>query len=177
MSRARSPSWRSGPWVISYGAMAMLIRTRGSTAATFGVLLGGIGALCGVVVNVLGGINLAAAATAHVTRDPAARPLVTNFKSGPGQAFTEVYAFSELVVPIIMGVALWRSGPVPRWLAVLFALGFELAEQTASVGIAKVVLLMASFALAMVLLSVRIWRADDQVAPVSDDHEPTLVTC
>ena len=74
-----------------------------------------------------------------------------------------------------MGVALWRSGRVPRWLAVLFALGLELAEQTASVGIDKVVLQMAPFALAMILLSVRIWGAADQVAPVSD-VEPTLAT-
>ncbi len=72
--------------VVSYGAIAMLIRKRGSTAATIAVLLGGIGAFCGIVVNVLGGINLAAAATAHVTRDAAARILVTNFNSGPGQA-------------------------------------------------------------------------------------------
>ena len=58
----------------------------------------------------------------------------------------------------------------------LFALGFEIAEQTASVGIAKVVLQMGPFALAMILLSVRIWRAADQVAPLSDDHEPTLAS-
>jgi hypothetical protein len=154
----------------------MLIRERGSMAATVAVLLGGIGALCGVVTNVLGGINLAAAATARVPHNAAARLLVTNFNSGPGQAFTAVYAFSEFVAPIIMGVALWRSGRVPRWLAVLFALGFELAEQTASLGIAKVVLRMAPFALAMVLLSVRIWRAADQVGPAVDDREPTLVT-
>jgi hypothetical protein len=165
-----------GTLIISYGAIAMLIRKRGSTAAILAVLLGGIGALCGVVTNVLGGINLAAAATAHVPHDAAARLLVTNFNSGPGQAFTDVYAFSEFVAPIIMGVSLWRSGRVPRWLAVLFALGFELAEQTASVGIAKVVLQMAPFALAMVLLSVRIWRAADHVALVSHDHEPTLAT-
>ncbi len=160
--------------VVSYGAIAMLIRKRGSAAATIAVLLGGIGAFCGIVVNVLGGINLAGAATAHVARNAAARILVTNFNSGPGQAFTDVYAFSEFVAPIIMGVALWRSGRVPRWLAVLFALGFELAEQTASVGISKVFLQMAPFALAMVLLSVRIWRAADEVATVSHDHEPTL---
>lgn len=159
-----------GALIISYGAIAMLIRKRGSTAATVAVLLGGIGAFCGVVANVLGVINLAAAATASVPRDAAARLLVANFNSGPGQAFTDAYAFSEFVAPIIMGVALWRSGRVPRWLAVLFALGFELAEQTASVGIARVVLQMAPFALAMVLLSISIWRAADHVAPISDDH-------
>ena len=39
--------------VVSYGAIAMLIRKRGSAAATIAVLLGGIGAFCGIVVNVL----------------------------------------------------------------------------------------------------------------------------
>jgi hypothetical protein len=154
----------------------MLVRKRGSMAATIAALIGGIGAFCGAIVNVFVGINLAAAATAHVTRDAAARFLIANFNSGPGQAFTDVYALSEYLAPIIMGVALWRSRRVPRWLAVLFAVGFELAEQTGSVGIAKVVLQMAPFALAMVLLAVRIWRAAEPAAPVSDDHEPTLVT-
>jgi hypothetical protein len=165
-----------GALIISYGAIAMLVRKRGSTAATVAVLLGGIGAFCGAVVNVFGGINLAAAATAHVTRDAAAQLLVTNFNSGPGQAFTDVYAVSEFVAPIIMGVALWRSGRVPRWLTVLFALGFELAEQTGSVGLPRVILQMAPFALAMVLLAIRIWRAANHVAPVSDGHESLLVT-
>jgi hypothetical protein len=156
-----------GALIISYGAIAMLIRKRGSTTATIAVLLGGIGALCGVVVNVLGGINLAAAATAHVTRCGCTASGYQRFNSGPGQAFTDVYAFSEFVAPIIMGVALWRSGRAPRWLAVLFALGFELAEQTSSVGIARVVLQMAPFALAMVLLAVQIWRAADETEPAN----------
>ena len=164
-----------GAVAVSYGAIAMLVRKRGSTAATIAVLLGGIGAFCGAIVNVLVGLNLAAVETAHVTPDAAARFLVTNFNSGPGQAFTDVYAFSEFAAPIIMGVALWRSHRAPRWLAVLFAAGFELAEQTASVGIAKVVLQMAPFAVAMVLLAIRIWRAADQALPVSDDHDSTLV--
>lgn len=155
-----------GALVVSYGAIAMLIRSRGSTIATIAVLIGGIGAFCGVVVNVLVGINLAAAATAGVSHHAAARILVSNFNSAPGQAFTNVYAFSEFVAPILMGIALWRSGRVPRWLAVLFALGLELAEQTASVGLARVVLQMTPFAVAMILLSVHIWRAADLVEAV-----------
>lgn len=165
-----------GAVAISYAAIAMLVRQRGSMAATIAAMIGGIGAFCGAIVNVFVGINLAAAATAHLTRDAAARFLVTNFNSGPGHAFTAVYAFSEFFAPIIMGAALWRSRRVPRWLAVLFAVGFELAEQTASVGITKVVLQMAPFALAMVLLAVWIWRAAEPAVPASDDHEPTLVT-
>ena len=157
-----------GAVVVSYAAIAMLVRKRGSTAATVAALIGGIGALCGVIVNVFVGINLAAAATAHVTRDAAARFLIANFNSGPGKAFTDVYAFSEFLAPIIMGVALWRSRRVPRRLAVLFAVGFELAEQTASVGIAKVALQMAPFAIAMVLLAVRLWKTDETALPSTE---------
>ena len=165
-----------GAVAVSYAAIAMLVRKRGSTTATIAALIGGIGAVCGAIVNVFGGINLAAAATAHVTHQAAARFLIANFNSGPGRAFTDVYAFSEFVAPIIMGLALWRSRSVPRWLAVLFAAGFELAEQTASVGMARVVLMMAPFALAMVLLAARIWRVAEPVAPVGDTHERTFIT-
>jgi hypothetical protein len=156
---------------ISYGAIAMLIRKRGSTTATIAVLLGGIGAFCGAVVNVLVGINLAAASSARVPRDAAARILVTNFNSGPGKAFTDVYAFGEFVAPIILGVALWRSRCVPRWLAVLFVAGFLLAEQTNSVGIVRVSVQMAPFAVAMVLLALRIWRTADQAVAIGDRNE------
>jgi hypothetical protein len=161
-----------GGVAVSYGAIALLVRKRGSTAATIAVLLGGLGAFCGAVVNVLVGINLAAAASAHVTNDAAARFLVTSFNSGPGQAFTDVYAFGEFVAPIIMGVALWRSRRVPRWVAVLFAGGFLLAEQTGSVGVVRVFVQMAPFAVAMVLLAIRIWRTADLA--VDDGDRPEL---
>jgi hypothetical protein len=158
-----------GGVAVSYAAIAMLVRKRGSTAATIAALIGIIGAFCGAVVNVFVGINLAAAATASVTQDAAARILMANFNSGAGQAFTYVYAFGEFVAPVIVGIALWRSRSVPRWLAVLFAAGFELAEQTASVGIVKVVLLMAPFAVAMVLLSIRLWHTQERALPDVDN--------
>ena len=154
----------------------MLVRRRGSTAATIAVLIGGIGAFCGAIVNVFVGRNLAAAANAHVTRHAAAQFLITNSNSGSGQIFTDIYAFSEYLAPIIMGVALWRSRCVPRRLAMLFAVGLLLAAQTGSVGVAKVVLQMAPFAVAMDLLAVRIWRAAEPPSPVSDDLELTLIT-
>lgn len=158
-----------GGVAVSYAAIAMLVRKRGSTAATIAALIGIIGAFCGAVVNVFVGINLAAAATASVTQDAAARILMANFNSGAGQAFTYVYALGEFVAPVIMGIALWRSRTVPRWLAALFAAGFELAEQTASVGIVKVVLLMAPFAVAMVLLSIRLWQTKERDLPGVDN--------
>ncbi len=116
--------------------------------------------LC-IVTNVLIGINLATASTAHLTNIQAARFLTTSINSGVGQSFLDVYAFSEYLAPILMLVALWRSRMVPRWLAVVFFFGIALAEQTASVGPVRVVALMALFAVAMVLLAVRIWKSTD----------------
>ena len=63
-----------------------------------------------------------------------------------------------------MAVALWRSKSVPRWLAVLFVLGLEVAQQVSSAGPALVVLLMLPFAIAMVLLAIRTWRVANQPA-------------
>lgn len=164
-----------GAVAVSYAAIAMLVGERGTTAATIAALIGGIGAFCGAVVNVFVGINVAAAATAHVTRDAAARIVVANFNSPAGKAFTDAYAFGEVLAPIIMAVALWRSRRVPRWLAVLFVAGFELAEQTASVGIGRVVLQMAPFGIAMVLIAVPVWQSAEPTALDNADDEPTIV--
>jgi hypothetical protein len=57
-----------GAVAISYGAIAMLIRRRGSTVATVAVLLGGVDAFCGAVVNVLVGISIVLAAEAAPVR-------------------------------------------------------------------------------------------------------------
>jgi hypothetical protein len=146
---------------VSYAAIALLVRGRGSALATIAAVIGGIGAFCGAIVNAFVGINLAAVATAPVTREAAARVLVANFTSGPEQAFTVVYALSQYLAPILIGIALWRSRSVPRWLVILFITGFGLAEQTASVGLAKVLVLMAPFAVATFLLSIRVWNAPE----------------
>ena len=77
-----------GALAVSYAAIAALVRDRGSVMATVAALLGGIGAFCGAIVNVLVYPSLAAAATAHLTQDAAARYLVTTFNSGFDQAFS-----------------------------------------------------------------------------------------
>jgi hypothetical protein len=163
-----------GAVVVSYVAIAILVGKRGATVATVAAVVGGIGAFCGAVVNVLVGINLAAAASSHISSAAAAQFLVTSFKSGPGQTFLYVYFFGQASAPIIMGIALWRSRAVPRWLAILFLVGFELAQSASSVGIAKVLLLMAPFAVAMVLLAIRLWQA--AAVPATDEQQPSLGT-
>ena len=110
-----------GALAVSYAGIATLVRGSGSALATVAALLGALGAFCGALVNVLVGVNLAAAATAHMTQHAAARFLVTSFNSGFEHVFSGVYFAGIVVAPILMGVALWRSRSVPRWLAVLFA--------------------------------------------------------
>jgi len=73
---------------VSYAAICLLVTGRGWVIATVAALLGGIGAFCGAITNVLVGIDLAAAATARTSPDAAARFLVTAFNSGAGQLFT-----------------------------------------------------------------------------------------
>ena len=73
-----------------------------------------------------------------------------------------------------MGWALWRSRSVPRWLAVLFVIGLEAAQQVGSFGPVRVILFMLPFAVAMVLLAVRIWQAAGR--PASHTREPAVMS-
>ena len=109
-----------GGLAVSYAAIATLVTGRGWVVATVAALLGAVGAFCGAILNVLVGVNLAAAASAHMTQEAAARFLVTSFNSGPGQVMVYAYFLAEVAAPLVMGFALWRSRSVPRWLAVLF---------------------------------------------------------
>ena len=148
-----------GALAVSYAAIAALARNRGAALATVAALIGGIGAFCGAIIEVLVFPNLAAAAaTAHTTRGAAAQFLVTTFNSGFGHGFEYAYFIGIYVAPLLMGVALWRSRAVPRWLAVLFFAGLEVAQQQISSG-PVVILYMLPFAAAMVLLAARIWQA------------------
>jgi hypothetical protein len=166
-----------GGLAVSYAAIALLVRGRGWVVATVAALLGALGAFSGAIVNVLVGVNLAAAATAHMTQDAAARFLVTSFHSAPSQVAGYLYFLSEYAAPVVMGFALWRSRSVPRWLAVLFTGGLEIAEAQSSKGIV-VVWFMLPFAVAMVLLAARIWQAAARPAAQTNNtvQTPLAVT-
>jgi hypothetical protein len=151
-----------GALAVSYAAIAALVRDRGWVTATVAALLGALGAFCGAIVNVLGGVNLAAAASAHMTQGAAAQFLVSSFNAPSTQVFSYIYFVTEYAAPVVMGFALWRSRSVPRWLAALFTVGLEIAEQQSAKG-PVVILFMLPFAVSMVLLSVRIWQAPRDV--------------
>jgi hypothetical protein len=97
---------------------------------------------------------------------------VTTFNSGFGHVFLYAYFIGIYAAPALMGFALWRSRSVPRWLAVLFFIGLEVAQQQISAGIV-VVLYMLPFAAAMFLLAARIWQA--AARPASHTLAPAAV--
>jgi hypothetical protein len=164
-----------GGLAVSYAAIALLVTGRGWVIATVAAMLGAVGAFAGALFNVLVGVNLAAAASAHMTQTAAARFLVTSFGSVPAQVAEYVYFVGEYAAPVVMGFALWRSRAVPRWLAVLFTVGLELAETMGSYG-PIVVLFMLPFAAAMILLAVWIWRAAARPAAPLHDTVPAPST-
>jgi hypothetical protein len=168
-----------GGLAVSYAAIATLVTRRGWVIATIAAALGAVGAFAGAVFNVLVGVGLAAAASAHTTQLAAARFLVTSFGSRPAEVAEVVYIVGEYGAPVLMGYALWRSRRVPRWLAVLFTAGLLLAEAMGAIG-PKVVLYALPFAVAMILLAARIWRAAAGPAPTADpepsDHAGHLAS-
>jgi len=146
-----------GALAVSFAAVATLVRGRGATLATLAALIGGLGYFAGAIANVLVGFNLAAATATRTSQAVAARFLVTTFKSGVGNVFVLSYFIGSLAGTLLLGIALWRSRSVPRWLPVLFVIGNVIA-MFASAGIVSVPLSLP-FTLAMVILAVRIWRA------------------
>jgi hypothetical protein len=164
-----------GALAVSYGAIATLVRDRGSALATVAALLGGLGAFCGAIANVVAYPTLAAAASAPVSRGAAANLLVTASNSEFGQVFSYLYFASEFLAPLLMGIALWRSRAVPRWLAALFFAGLQVAELMESYG-PIVILYMLPFAAAMVLLAARIWSAAAPSQDRSRTPEPASAT-
>ena len=142
---------------VSFAAIATLVRDRAALLATLAALLGGLGAFCGALVNVLVGYNLAAAATAHTTPIAAAKILVSANTSAAAVVLFAGYLGSLLIASVLAGIALWRSQTVPRWLAILFTVGL-LIGAIAPPGIINVVL-SVPFALAMVILANHIRKA------------------
>jgi hypothetical protein len=162
-----------GALAVSYAAIATLVTGRGSLLATIAALVGGLGAFCGAIVNVVAYPILAAAATSHVPPDAAAKLLVTVSNSGFYHVFMYVYFVSEYAAPLLMAIALWRSRTVPRWLAALFFVGLEVAEGMGSYG-PIVIVFMLPFAAAMVLLAARIWQAAAVPDRLSNNLAPAV---
>jgi hypothetical protein len=77
--------------------------------------------------------------------------------SAAGNVFFVGYLGGVLVATILIGIALWRSGTLPRWLPVLFVVGLVTAALSRPGLIA--VPLSLPFVFTMVILATRIWDA------------------
>lgn len=131
---------------------------RGSTGAGLlrvGAWVFGIATFCNALSQAVAGY-----ATHTVTAagfDPASgRTVVEQIESGMialPLGFWSIPAFA--LGSILIAVALWRSGQIPRWLPVLLIVGTVLAAALAGRG-ASVALTQAPFTVALVALALRI---------------------
>jgi hypothetical protein len=141
---------------VSFCAIAVLVRERGSTIATVAAVVGGVAGFCGGLVNVLVGHDLAAAATAATTRRAGAQVLAAANRGWVFDVLFVCYLGGVAVATILIVVALWRSRAVPRWLPLLFLVGVALGA-SAPAGIVSIPLQLPVTA-ALIILSIRIWN-------------------
>jgi hypothetical protein len=146
---------------VSFAAISTLADRRNASIATAAAMIGGVAAFCGALANMLVGFNLAAAATAHTTEAAAAQVLLSGDTSSVAKGLLTVYLGGGLLAIILIGLALWRSTTIPRWLPLLFGLGLALAAASQP-GLAAVPLQLP-FAAAMVILAARIWSTSRPV--------------
>jgi hypothetical protein len=146
-----------GGLAVSFAAIATLARGRGLRLGILAAVLGGTAAFCGALANMLVGFNLASAAASGEPATVTAHVLLAGDTSVVSKFLLTVYLGGGLVATALMGVALWRSATVPRWLPLLFGLGLVLAA--ASMPGTTAMLLQLPFAVAMALLTIRIWKA------------------
>ena len=139
---------------VSFSAIASLVRHRAAALATTAAVAGGLGAFCGAIVNVLIGLNLAAAAKTHASTSAAA-VLVAQNRATASKLLFGLYLGGLLTATLLAGIALWRSNAVHRGVAALFVVGLVLAASSPPSVIALPLLL--PFVLAAVLLAKRIW--------------------
>jgi hypothetical protein len=154
---------------VSFVGIATLAEgRRGAVVACWGAAIGGFACFCGAVVNVLVGIVLAGAGQSQTTTAAAARVLVSIDTAFVSYALLVAYLVGLLIASVLVGVALWRSQCVPRWLAVAFPITMIIGG-AASPGLINV-LLSLPLAVVMVMLARAIWRTGGSrgVATVAD---------
>ena len=139
-----------GTLTISYIALTLLVQQRGAQVATIAAAIGCLAAVSGIVANVLVGFNVAAVISAHLPAAESARFIAHSLSSKPGEAFLNVYFIGNIVALAMMGVALWQSGSVPRPIALLLLVTFELAA-FAPAGTAAVPLMVPFLAISVLI--------------------------
>lgn len=146
-----------GALAVSYAAIATLARNRGSAVATVAALIGDRRLLRG---------HRQRPGLSQSRRRRDGTSVSRRGRAVPGDNL-QPWVRPRVLLRLFRrhlrrggphGYALWRSRSVPRWLAVLFFAGLEVAQAQISSG-PVVILYMLPFAAAMVLLGARIWQA------------------
>ena len=126
-----------GGLAVTFAALSGLVRERAAGLATLAAALGTLAAFCGAVINVLSSLIVVAATTTGLPeRDAAGFLVAAQHDSHIALAFGPTYLVGLPLASLLMSVALWRSKAVPRWTAVLFAVGMlaALSAPTGPVG-------------------------------------------
>ncbi len=154
---------------VSFAAIAALVRERYASVATAAAVIGGFGAFCGAIVNVLIGLNLAAAASSHATVTASAQVLVAQNTATVSKGFLIAYLACVFIAVVLTGLALWQSHATPPLWAALFVVSSFLGAASPP-GILAIPLSLPLL-LTMVLLATRVWNIDG--TPASPTPDPT----
>ena len=148
----------TGAAFLSLGlAACLLVQERGSTLATAGALLTGLGSL-GFASGFFASGALNWYATAGVVPEPAARALLAYAEQNSVQVFGPQIAGFSLAVPgcFLVAAALWRSRAVPRWIPIAVPVTFVLMIM-AGTGVVYDVM-FALFMAVFVAIAWQVWR-------------------
>ena len=121
----------------AFCAVASLVRHRGGATATAGAGLGVVGSLGGVLVSAWLGLSVYAASQADISQDAKVGYILSLLKGSHLGNIVGIPFLSGLILgSVLLGVALFRSGEVSRWLAGIFPVAVSFATVFAPQGIA-----------------------------------------
>ena len=119
----------------TFCAAASLVRRRGGATATAGTVFGVIGCVGGLLVVAWLGLSVYAASKADIAQDAKVGYLVSLLKDTKLGNIVGMPFFGGLLLgSVLMGIALFRSGQVSRWLAAAFPVAVIMAELFAPQG-------------------------------------------
>lgn len=147
---------------VGFLALATMVRDRGARCATIGASIGLFACFSAAVINVWAGLDVYAAVKANLSRTAGAEFLVSaQHTSAVSAVFALGYFAGLLVASVLMGVGLWRSGGVPRWVGIVLPVSLMVAAGSPS-GIPGSAVALP-FATLMVWLCLRVVRQADMV--------------
>jgi hypothetical protein len=142
----------------AFCGVASLVRRRGGAAATAGAVLGVIGSAAAVLVIAWLGLSVYAASQASISDDAKTGYLVSLLKGTHLGNIAGAPFFGGLALgSVLLGVGLFRSGQVSRWLAAVFPFAVIFSTVFAPQGIAGAVMGLP-LVVVMVLLAREIVR-------------------